>query len=127
MNTPDDLHYSADHEWVGVEPDGQVRVGITDYAQDHLGEVVFVELPEVGESITGGSMSARSSRPSPSRTSMRRSRGRSSTSTAISSTPPNVINEDPYGDGWMFVIAIDDGADNASLLDAEAYRALTEG
>lgn len=126
MNVPDDLRYSADHEWVRTEDDRRVRVGITDYAQDHLGEVVFVELPEVGSASTAGSSVGE----------VESTKSVSEIYTPVNGTvvevnteladAPERLNEDPYGEGWICIIELAEGEDLAALLDAEAYRALTE-
>ncbi len=127
MNVPDELRYSTDHEWVRTEDNGRVRVGITDYAQDHLGEVVFVELPEVGAATEAGASVGE----------VESTKSVSEIYTPVNGTvvevnaeladAPERLNEDPYGDGWICVIELAEGADLSALLDAEAYRSLTEG
>ncbi len=127
MNVPDELRYSTDHEWVRTEDNGRVRVGITDYAQDHLGEVVFVGLPEVGAATEAGASVGE----------VESTKSVSEIYTPVNGTvvevnaeladAPERLNEDPYGDGWICVIELAEGADLSALLDAEAYRSLTEG
>ena len=97
MDIPEDLRYSSDHEWARVEG-GEVRVGITDYAQDALGDVVFVELPEVGATV--------------------------SQVNAELGDNPERLNDDPYGDGWICVLRVADPNELETLLDPEGYRAL---
>ncbi|HEV8296244.1 MAG TPA: glycine cleavage system protein GcvH [Acidimicrobiales bacterium] len=124
MNVPPDLRYSKDHEWARLEDDGRVRVGITDYAQDALGDVVFVELPAVGTHVVlGGSFGEVESTKSVSELYA------PITGTVVEvnddlSDAPERLNDDPYGDGWICVIEPDDAGQLAVLLDAEAYREL---
>ena len=127
MNVPEDLRYSTDHEWARTDGD-RFRVGITDYAQDALGDVVFVDLPGHGarRSRPAG-CSARSSRPSRSRRSTPRWPARWWPSTPPWPTRPRRLNADPYGDGWICEIAPADPAALDALLDADGYRQLTEG
>jgi glycine cleavage system H protein len=126
MNVPDDLRYSTDHEWARVE-DGKVRVGITDYAQDTLGDVVFVQVPDVGTSVGAGAAIGE----------VESTKSVSDIYAPIAGTvvevnpdlvdAPNRLNEDPYGEGWICVIEPSDASAVDALLDAEAYRALVEG
>jgi glycine cleavage system H protein len=124
MNVPDDLRYSSDHEW--VRADGStVRVGITDYAQDALGDVVFVELPEVGATVAAGdSVAEVESTKSVSDIYAPVSGTITEVNTDLADSPER-LNEDPYGEGWLFVIEPAD--DSAELLDAAAYRSLIDG
>jgi glycine cleavage system H protein len=126
MNVPDDLRYSEDHEWTRLE-DGRVRMGITDYAQDALGDVVYVDVPEVGAKVeAGGTFSEVES-----------TRSVSDIYAPVSGTvvevngdlqdAPQRLNEDPYGEGWICVIEPDEPAQFERLLDADAYRKLIEG
>jgi glycine cleavage system H protein len=126
MDIPEDLRYSADHEWARVEG-GEVRVGITDYAQDALGDVVFVDLPEVGAVVKRGeSFSEVESTKSVSEIYAPVAGTISQVNAELSENPAR-LNEDPYGDGWICVITVDDPAQLGELLDAEGYRALIEG
>ena len=126
MQIPEDLRYSSDHEWVKVE-DGKARVGITDYAQDALGDVVFVDLPEVGTAAAAGaSISEVESTKSVSDIYAPVS-GTISDVNAELADAPERLNEDPYGEGWICVIDLQDAAELDGLLDAAAYRALVEG
>lgn len=126
MHVPENLRYSSDHEWALADGDA-VRVGITDYAQDALGDVVYVDLPEVGDRLEQGS-----------------SFGEVESTKSVSdlyapvtgvvtevnqelADAPERLNEDPYGEGWLCVIAPDDGSQVETLLDAAAYRSLIEG
>jgi glycine cleavage system H protein len=126
MHVPDDLRYSTDHEW--VRPEGaQVRLGITDYAQDALGDVVFIDLPDVGARVeAGASMGEIESTKSVSDI----YGPVAGTITEVNgdlSDNPERLNEDPYGEGWICVLAVDDPSQVEALLDAAAYRALIEG
>ena len=126
MQIPDDLRYSSDHEWVRLE-DGKARVGITDYAQDALGDVVFVDLPEVGAAVAAGeSISEVESTKSVSDI-YAPVAGTVVEVNADLADAPERLNDDPYGEGWIFVLAVDDPGQVDGLLDAAAYRALVEG
>ena len=126
MDIPEDLRYSADHEWARVEG-GEVRVGITDYAQDALGDVVFVDPPEVGATVKRGeSFSEVESTKSVSEIYAPVAGTISQVNAELSENPAR-LNEDPYGDGWICVINVDDPAQLDELLDAEGYRSLIEG
>lgn len=126
MNYPDDLRYSSDHEWARLE-DGKVRVGITDYAQDALGDVVFVDVPEVGTKVEAGqSFSEVESTKSVSDI-FAPVDGVIVEVNAELDDAPERLNDDPYGEGWICVIEPADLAQLDDLMDAEAYRALVEG
>ena len=126
MDIPEDLRYSADHEWARVEG-GEVRVGITDYAQDALGDVVFVDLPEVGATFKKGeSLAEVESTKSVSEIYAPLGGTISQVNAELGESPAR-LNEDPYGDGWICVITVDDSSQLDELLDAEGYRALIEG
>jgi len=126
MNVPDDLRYSKDHEWARLEG-GRVRIGITDYAQDALGDVVFVQIPEVGAHVAqGDSFSEVESTKSVSDIYAPVSGSVVEVNQELADSPQRV-NEDPYGEGWLVVIEADDASQLDQLLDADAYRALIEG
>jgi glycine cleavage system H protein len=125
MNVPEDLRYSKDHEWARLEGD-RVRVGITDYAQDALGDVVFIELPEVGATVKlDESFSEVESTKSVSDVYAPLAGTIVEVNTDLADSPER-INEDPYGDGWICLIEPADAGAYESLLDAAAYRGLTE-
>jgi glycine cleavage system H protein len=125
MNIPEDLRYSSDHEWVRVTGN-IVRVGITDFAQDSLGDVVFVQLPDVGlDAVAGASVSEIESTKSVSDVYVPVTGVVTAVNAALADQP-ELVNQDPYGAGWMFEIEVDGAADLEGLLDAAAYRALTE-
>ena len=126
MNVPEDLRYSKDHEWARREGD-QVRIGVTDYAQDALGDVVFVQVPDVGTAVAlGDSFSEVESTKSVSDIYAPVS-GTIVEVNAELSDAPQRLNDDPYGEGWLCVIALEDPAQLDDLMDAAAYRALIEG
>lgn len=121
-NVPADLKYIASHEWLRLEDDGTITVGITDHAQEALGDVVFVELPEVGDTIAVDdeiavveSVKAASDVYAPI----------SGEVVAINETledDPETINSDPYGEGWLYRMKADNADDYEALLSAEEYQ-----
>lgn len=124
MQVPSDLVYSSDHEWVRRNG-GTVRIGITDYAQDALGDVVFVQVPSVGISLSRGqSFSEVESTKSVSDIYAPVSGKVVAVNDALGSTP-ELVNSDPYGEGWICEIEFSDESELAGLLDAAAYRELT--
>jgi glycine cleavage system H protein len=126
MNVPEDLRYTSDHEWVRVEGD-RVRIGITDYAQDALGDVVFVQVPDVGTAVAAGdSFSEVESTKSVSDI-YAPVKGTIVEVNAELADAPQRVNEDPYGEGWLCVIEPSDLSALDTLLDAAAYRALVDG
>ena len=102
LDYPSDLRYTATTSGSSVGDDGVVRIGITSFAQDALGDVVYVSLPAVGDTVTPGDSAARSSRRSRSATSTRPSSGEVTATNAALDGAPELINSDPYGEGWMF-------------------------
>ena len=125
MNVPVELRYSEDHEWARVEG-SRVCLGITDYAQDALGDVVYIDLPPVGTEVTSGD----------SFSEVESTKSVSEIYAPVSGTVvevnadlidhPERLNEDPYGEGWICVIEASDLSEMDSLLDAAAYTDLTE-
>lgn len=125
MNVPDDLRYSTDHEWVRVEGT-TITLGITDYAQDALGDVVFVDVPEVGTAVAvGGTFSEVESTKSVSDIYAPVSGTISEVNTDLADSP-ELLNDDPYGDGWLCKIDLADASELDTLLDADGYRSLIE-
>lgn len=118
---PTDLRYTETHEWASVEDDGTVKVGITDHAQSQLGDLVYVELPEVGDRVEAGdacavveSVKAASDVYSPVTGEV----------TAVNEDlegSPELVNQDAFGDGWLFALNVDDAGAVDKLMDAEAY------
>ncbi len=120
-NIPNELRYVASHEWIRDEGDGTVTIGITDHAQDLLGDVVFVELPEVGDNVSSGDdmgvvewVKAASDVYAPL----------SGEVVAVNEDleeSPELVNSDPYGDGWFIRLRLSDVAELDDLLDADGY------
>jgi len=124
MNIPEDLRYSPEHEWVRVEG-ARVRVGITDYAQDALGDIVFVDLPAVGSEVeAGGQLGELESTKSVSELYAPVAGTVTAVNDALAGGPER-INQDPYGEGWICEMELKPGTDPGSLLDAAAYGELT--
>ena len=121
MNIPAELRYSAEHEWVRV--DGTTaRLGITDFAQESLGDVVFVQLPEVGVEIVAGASAAEiESTKSVSDVYVPVSGVVSSVNDALVDAP-ELVNQDPYGAGWILEVTLADVSELDRLMDADAYR-----
>ena len=126
MQVPQNLRYSSDHEWVSVDG-SRARVGITDYAQDALGDVVYVQVPTVGQVVNAGdSFGEVESTKSVSDVYAPVSGTVVAVNEALSATP-EALNQDPYGTGWLCEIELSDAAQIDGLLDAEGYQALTAG
>ena len=124
MNTPDDLRYSEEHEWVRVEGT-RARIGITDYAQDALGDIVFIDLPAVGSEVeVGGELGEVESTKSVSEIYAPLSGTVTAVNDALANAP-ETINHDPYGEGWICELELAAGADPDALLSAAAYAELT--
>jgi glycine cleavage system H protein len=125
MNVPDDLKYTKEHEWVRVDGD-RIIVGITDFAQDALGDVVYVDVPETGTQVKAGEPFGE----------VESTKSVSDVYAPISGTvvdrnaqladDPELVNRDPYGEGWMVVISPADASEVEALLEPGAYRQLTE-
>ena len=125
MQIPEDLRYAPNHEWSRVEEDGNVRIGITDFAQDALGDIVYVDLPEVGKVFASGESFGE----------IESTKSVSDVYAPIAGTvvavnerleaEPELINAEPYGVGWMIVIEADDVSALDGLMHATAYREMT--
>jgi glycine cleavage system H protein len=125
VDYPEDLRYSTEHEWVAVEG-VRARIGITDYAQDALGDVVYVDLPDVGLAVLAGSSCAE----------VESTKSVSEIYSPVSGVVvevnsllvdmPEHVNREPYGSGWIFAVELSDAAELEGLLDAAAYRRLVE-
>ena len=126
MNVPEELHYTAEHEWIAELEDGRLKIGITDLAQDALGDVVYVDLPEPGRTVEAGSTIAE----------VESTKSVSEIYAPISGTivdvnealgdSPDLVNADPYGAGWFLLLEAAPDADRSAFIDGAAYRALTE-
>jgi glycine cleavage system H protein len=127
-HTPEQLRYTAEHEWVsGPADDGTVRFGITDYAQDSLGDIVYVSLPAPGDQVVAGQGCGEvESTKSVSEVYAPVSGTVVSRNDALDGNP-ELVNSDPYGEGWMVEVRVDDPSSVRGLLDAAAYDDLTAG
>lgn len=124
-NVPADLRYAKSHEWVRLNGDGTASIGITDYAQNSLGDITYVQLPKVGATLTAGqtfgvveSVKAASDLYAPI----------SGTVTAVNAAldaAPETLNSSPYGEGWMLTVKVKDAAEAGALLDAAGYEKST--
>jgi glycine cleavage system H protein len=126
MEYPDDLRYTKEHEWVRDEGEGRLRVGITDFAQDALGDVVYVDVPQVGTSVSANQPF----------TEVESTKSVSDvyapvTGTVVDRNPlledrPELVNEQPYGDGWIVLLEVGDPSELGALMDAAAYKTFVE-
>ncbi|HJM28772.1 MAG TPA: glycine cleavage system protein GcvH [Acidimicrobiales bacterium] len=126
MNVPENLMYTSDHEWILLEGN-RAKIGITDYAQDALGDVVFVDVPTLGENVTSGQTV----------TEVESTKSVSDIYAPLAGTiieinqeldeSPELLNADPYGDGWIFVLEIEDESTLPDFMTAQQYRELIEG
>ena len=129
MSYPEDLRYTAEHEWVRTPGDheGSVRIGITHYAQDALGDIVYVSLPEVGATVeAGGACGELESTKSVSDVYAPVGGEVVAINDALDATP-ELVNDDPYGGGWLFELVPSDAGSVDALLDASGYQATLEG
>ena len=126
MNTPDRLRYTPSHEWATEPDDGVVTVGITDFAQDQLGDVVFVELPEVGRRLAAGEAAAVVESVKTASDIYAPVGGEVVEVNQALLDAPEAINTDAYGEGWLFRLRVADGAASNARLDAAGYRAVAE-
>jgi glycine cleavage system H protein len=121
-NIPAELKYATTHEWVRNEGDGIVTVGITEHAQDLLGDMVFVELPEVGETVDAGDDVAVAESVKAASDIYAPVTGEIVEVNEALEDSPELVNSDPYGDGWMFKVKLSDTSELDALLDAEGYQ-----
>jgi glycine cleavage system H protein len=125
--TPEDLRYTAQHEWVRPGAGSAVRIGITDYAQGQLGDIVFVQLPEVGTEVTPGEALGEVESTKSVSDVYAPLAGRVTARNEALEAQPELINSDPYGEGWMLEVEVSDPAALDGLLDAARYQALVDG
>jgi len=124
MDTPDELYYTEDHEWLQLD-DGTATVGITDFAQSELGDIVFVEVEPEGTELSQGDVFGTVEAV---KTVSELYMPVSGTITAVNDdldTAPETVNDDPYGDGWMVEIEVEDESEVEDLMDADAYAEIT--
>jgi len=124
---PEDLRYTAEHEWVRPVDDGRVRIGITDYAQEALGDVVFVSLPETGSTLSAGQAFGEVESTKSVSEIYAPVAGEVVARNESLQSRPELVNADPYGEGWIVEIAPTDAGSLDTLLDAAAYEQLTSG
>lgn len=125
-NIPKELKYASTHEWVRNEGDGIYTVGITEHAQDLLGDMVFVELPDVGDNVAAGDDVAVAESVKAASDIYAPIAGEIVEINEDLEDAPETVNSDPYGDGWLFKIKADDAGEVDSLLDAEGYQAVID-
>lgn len=118
---PTDLKYIETHQWVRVAADGTATVGITDFAQDQLGDVVFVELPEVGDTVTGGEEAGVAESVKSASDVFSPVTGEVIEINESLEEEPEKLNEDPYGEGWLFRVKLADKGELDGLMEADAY------
>lgn len=126
MEIPDDLLYTEEHEWIRQEGGGLVRIGITDYAQDQLGDVVYVELPDVGKEVVKDDVLVEVESTKSVGEVYAPFAGKVSDVNQAVSGSPELVNQSPYENGWLVVLSLDGDVPADGLLDAAAYRDLTE-
>jgi glycine cleavage system H protein len=126
MNIPQDVKYTSEHEWIRI--DGDIAyVGITDYAQEQLGDIVFVDIPTVGENLEAGETFGTIEVVKTISDLFLPIAGEVLEQNEALEENPELVNKDPYGEGWIIKIKPVDAADTANLLDAEGYKALVNG
>ena len=121
MEFPTDVRYTRDHEWARAEGE-RIRVGVTDYAQDALGDVVYVDLPEVGASVSAGEPLGEIESTKSVSDVMSPASGTVAERNRLVDDRPELVNEEPFGDGWLVVIEPADPSELERLMDAAAYR-----
>ena len=126
MHIPENLKYTSDHEWVMMES-GRAKVGITDYAQDALGDVVFVDIPEVGKRVTVGETVTEVESTKSVSDIYAPLEGEIIEINSDLDDSPELLNGDPYGEGWIFILKLDEAASTDNLLTANEYRELVDG
>jgi glycine cleavage system H protein len=126
METPEDLHYTDEHEWIKKVGDSTVRIGITDYAQDQLGDVVYVELPETGREVAKDDLVVEIESTKSVGEVYAPFAGKIGSINDTVAENPELVNTSPYGDGWLVEIELDGEYSTEGLLDATAYKDMTE-
>jgi glycine cleavage system H protein len=126
VEIPEELRYAENHEWARLEDDGSVRVGISDYAQDALGDIVYIDLPEIGASVGAGEAFGEIESTKSVAEIYAPVAGTITEINEALEAAPEAINHEPYGAGWIVVITPAAGATLDDLMDADAYAAYTE-
>ena len=125
--TPENLRYTREHEWVDITADGRARFGITDHAQDALGDIVFVTLPAVGAEVSAGEPCGEVESTKSVSDIYAPVTGTVVARNDVVETSPETLNSDPYGEGWLAEVEVSDTATVEALLDAAGYLAVIEG
>lgn len=126
MSIPSDLKYTKDHEWIRPQPNGEATIGITDYAQNSLGDITFVEVPEVGDSLAAGSVFGVVESVKAASDLFMPVSGEVIAVNERLADAPEKANRDPYGEGWIVKVRLSAPEEVEALLDAGAYAALVE-
>ena len=126
MEFPDDLRYTAEHEWARDEGSNRIRVGITDFAQDALGDVVYVDVPDEGTAVTANQPFSEVESTKSVSDVFAPVTGIVAEHNPLLQERPELVNEQPYGDGWLVLLDVEDPAALDGLMDAAAYRAFVE-
>ena len=126
---PENLKYTSEHEWVRTpgEADGSVRIGITDFAQDALGDIVYVSLPQVGDSVTAGDTCGELESTKSVSDIYAPVTGEVVATNAALDQTPELVNSDPYEAGWLFEVSVSDADQVEGLMDAAAYQSTLDG
>ncbi|MFG1813173.1 glycine cleavage system protein GcvH [Kribbella sp. NPDC049174] len=119
---PEDLKYTAEHEWLKADGDAPVRVGITDFAQDALGDIVYVQLPEVGSKVRAGDACGELESTKSVSDLFAPVNGTVTAVNEALADQPDLVNSDPYGEGWLLDIEVEDAEEVEALMDAETYQ-----
>ncbi len=124
MNFPDNLHYTKDHEWIRIESGNTAIIGITDFAQKELGDIVYIEVETVGKTLNAGAVFGTVEAVKTVSDLFLPVGGTITELNPALANSPELVNTDPYGDGWMIRMTVNDPADLAKLMDAAAYTSL---
>jgi glycine cleavage system H protein len=119
---PEDLKYTAEHEWLKSGETGPVRVGITDFAQDQLGDIVYVQLPEVGSKVRAGDACGELESTKSVSDLFAPVNGTVTAVNEALADQPDLVNSDPYGEGWLLDLDVEDPTEVEALMDADAYQ-----
>lgn len=127
MQLPEDLRYTEQHQWLRLEPDGTAVIGITDFAQEELGEIVYVDHPNIDDTVEKGQAFGEVESNKTASEVYAPCSGRVVAINEVVDNEPERLNTDPYGEGWIIKVQPQNHDDFESLLDADAYRRLIEG
>jgi glycine cleavage system H protein len=127
LEFPEDVRYTKEHEWIRVEGDGLGRIGITDHAQDALGDVVYVDLPEAGSSVQANQAFGEVESTKSVSDVFSPVSGEVVERNQALGDRPELVNEEPYGGGWLITVRLENPAEVEGLMDAASYRGFVEG